>query len=232
MARDIEEQEEDAPPPAGDAREKLKLVAHYAMLGFAPVVSVVALGIALFAGGNYSDRAQISGLNGRIDSLSASLAASKEELENLKFSMSREKSQRADERKKVEEHDARIIQNVTRLQEKLKVSPTLEEQLRAEARVHATPVPVTGATPAPVAASAPAVAEKLQAASATAPASPASKPAAAIPAPKAEEKNRAAVTPVKKIDEKKKVAPAPKAEENMSPQVKALKKAIDQYNKQ
>jgi hypothetical protein len=218
MARDIDAEEEDTPAPKGDAREKLKLVAHYAMLGFAPVVSVVALGVALFATGNHSDRTQLGELNSRIDKLNASLSASREEMENLKFSMSREKSQRADERKKDEEHDAKIVQGITRLQEKLKIAPTLEEQLRVASVTHAEPSPVAGAIVAPVAASAPAVADKTQAASAPAPASASKKPAAAIPAPK--------------VDEKKKAAPAPKAEEKMSPQVKALKNAIDQYNKQ
>ena len=218
MARDIDAEEEDTPAPKGDAREKLKLVAHYAMLGFAPVVSIVALGVALFATGNHSDRAQISELNSRIEKLNASLSAPREEMENLKFSMTREKSQRADERKKDEEREVKIVQSITRLQEKLKVVPTLVEQLRVASVTHAESAPVAGAATAPVAVSAPAVADKTQAASAPAPASAAKKPAAAIPAPK--------------VDEKKKAAPAPKAEEKMSPQVKAMKKAIDQYNKQ
>jgi hypothetical protein len=232
MAREIEADEEDTPAPKGDAGEKLKLVAHYAMLGFAPVVSVIALGVALFATGNHSDRAQISELNSRIDKLNASLSASREEMENLKFSMSREKSQRADERKKEEEHDAKIVQSITRLQEKLKIVPTLEEQLRVAPRTNTGASPVAGTTAAPVAAPAPAAADKTLAASAPATASAAKKPAAAIPAPKVDEKKSAAATPATKAEEKKKVAPAPKAEENMSPQVKALKKAIDQYNKQ
>lgn len=221
MARDIDAEEENTPAPKGDAREKLKLVAHYAMLGFAPVVSVLALGVALFAGVNHSDRAQIGELKSRVESLNASLSASREELENFKFSMSREKSQRADERKKEEEHDAMIVQSITRLQEKLKVTPTLEEQLRV------------AATPVTLAASAPAVADKMQAASAPVSASAARKSAAAMQPPKIDEKKKVVATPpAKKTDEKKKAAPSPKAGENMSPQVKALKNAIDQYNKQ
>lgn len=232
MARDIDAEEENTPVPKGDTREKLKLVAHYAMLGFAPVVSVLALDVALFAGDNHSDRAQMSELKSRMGSLNASLSASREELENLKFSMSREKSQRADERKKEEEHDAMIVQSITRLQEKLKVAPTLEEQLRVAASVHADTSTVTGATPVTLAASAPAAADK-KAASAPVSASAAGKPAAAMQSPKIDDKKKAAATPpAKKTDEKKKAAPAPKAGENMSPQVKALKNAIDQYNKQ
>lgn len=223
MARDIDA-EEDTPVPENDAHAKLKLVAHYAMLGFAPVISIVALGVALFATGNHSDRAQISELNSRVEKLSASLSASREELENLKFSMSREKSQRSDERKKEEERDTKIIQNVTRLQEKLKIVPTLEEQLRA---------PASARTEAfPVAASAPVAAGRTQAATAPVPASAAPKPAAATPTPKVDEKKKDAAVPAKKAEEKKKAAPPPKPAEKLSPQVQGIKNAIEQYNKQ
>jgi hypothetical protein len=194
MARDIDA-EEEVPAPEGDARGKLKLVVHYAMLGFAPVISIVALGVALFATGNHSDRAQISELNSRVEKLNASLSASREELENLKFNMTREKSQRADERKKEEEHDTKFIQSITHLQEKLKIVPTLEEQLRAPVSTRAQVSPNAGTA-----------------------AVPESAPAAAVPA--------------KKTEEKKKAAPAPKPAEKLSPQVKAIKDAIEQYNKQ
>jgi len=234
MIRDVEAEDDDTPAPQGNGREKLKRVAHYAMLGFAPVVSIVALCVVLFSGGNHSDRAQLSELNSRIDSLNASLSASREELENIKFSITREKSQRADERNKAEERDAKIIQNVTQLQGKLKIAPTLEEQLRVAARAQAVAPPVAATPVAPLAVSAPAEAGKMQAASAPVTASAIKKPAAAIPAPKVEEKKPAAAVPAKKAEEKKKAvpAPAPKAEEKMSPQVKALKKAIEQYNKE
>ncbi|MFZ2163722.1 MAG: hypothetical protein WAW02_16030 [Sideroxyarcus sp.] len=232
MIREVEAEDDDeTPAPKGDAREKLKHVAHYAMLGFAPVVAVAALGVALFTGGNGSELAQLDELNARIESLSASSLAAKEELENLKFGMSREKSQRADERRNAEERDAKIVQSVTRLQEKMKIVPTLEEQLRAADRAHAAH-PVAAAVSAPSAASAPAVVEKTQPASAPVSASAVQKPATAIPAPKVEEKKKSEPAPAKKADEKKKVVPAPKAEEKMSPQVKALKKAIEQYNKE
>lgn len=236
MARDIDAEDEDTPAPESDAREKLKQVGHYAMLGFAPVVSIAALGVALFATGNHSESAQPGVSNSSVDGLNTNSSVSREELENLKFSMAREKSQRADERKKAEERDEMIIRNVTRLQEKLKITPTLEEQLQVAAKARAAVSLVAVSAPAPVAAIAPAASDKPQSvpapASAPVPAGAASKSAAGAPTPKGEGKQQTAATLDGKADDKKKVTPAPKPEEKMSPQVKALKKAIEQYNKE
>jgi hypothetical protein len=232
MVRDSDADNGDTPAPKGDVQEKLKLVAHYAMLGFAPVVSIAALGIALFATGNHADQTQSSDLNSRLDGLDASLMASRAELDNLKFTTSREKSLRGDEHKKTDELDEKIIQNVTRMQIKLKISPTLEEQLRIAANLQKVTRPTAVAIPAPVAASAPAVTDKTHAASAPASASANSNPA---PVTKSKEiaKQPAGATSAAKVPEKKAApAPVPKADEKMSPQVKALKNAIDQYNKQ
>ena len=232
MVRDSDADNDDTPAPKGDVQEKLKLVAHYAMLGFAPVVAIAALGIALFATGNHADRTQFSALNSRLDGLDASLMASRTELDNLKFTTSREKSLRGDEHKKRDELDERIIQNVTRLHTKLKISPTLEDQLRIAADSQKVVPPVVAAIPAPVAASAPVATDKLHAASAPVSASAINSPAP-LNTSKEIAKQPAAATPAAKVPEKK-AAPisAPKADEKMSPHVKALKNAIDQYNKQ
>jgi hypothetical protein len=232
MVRDSDADNDDTPAPKGDVQEKLKLVAHYAMLGFAPVVSIAALCIALFATGNHADRTQSSDLNSRLDGLDASLMASRAELDNLKFTMSREKSLRGDGHKKADELDEKIIQNVSRLQTKLKISPTLEEQLRIAVKSQKVAPPVGAAIPAPVAASAPVVTDKIDAASAPVPASVNKDP---LPVTKSTEvaKQPAAATPAAKVPAKKTApVPAPKADKKMSPQVKALKNAIDQYNKE
>lgn len=223
--------EDEAAPEGNQLRQKLKLVAHYAMLGFAPVVAVMALLVAIFSG-NHSDTAQAGDVNARIDSLNASLQATRSELDNLKFVMSREKAMRLDERRKMEDVDEKIVQNVTRLQTKLKVAPTLEEQLRVAASAPVAAASVESKVPVSVGVSAPVAAEKLQAAPAPIPATAAQKPVAATPAPKADEKIKASAALPKNTGEKNPPAPVPKAEEKMSPQVKALKNAIDQYNKQ
>jgi hypothetical protein len=231
MVRDSDADNDDTPAPKGDVQEKLKLVAHYAMLGFAPVVSIAALCIALFATGNHADRTQSSDLNSRLDDLNASFMASRTELDNLKFATSREKSLRGDEHKKRDELDEKIIQNVTRLQTKLKISPTLEEQLRIVANSQKVAPPVVAAIPSHVAASAPVVTEKILSASAPVSASAVSNPASVTKSK--EVAKQPAATSAAKVPEKKAApVPAPKAEEKMSPQVKALRNAIDQYNKE
>jgi hypothetical protein len=125
--------------------------------------------------------------------LNASLSDTKGELDNLKFAMSREKTMHGEERKKVDERDTKIIQNVSRLQTKLKVAPTLEDQLREVASAPAA---------------APAVISVVSA------------PAAVVP------------TATVVVDKKPAVAaPAPKATDKTPAQAKALKDAIEKFNK-
>jgi outer membrane murein-binding lipoprotein Lpp len=196
---DAEEDEGSSPSKADLLRAKLKVVAHYAMIGFAPFVSVVALVVGVIAmvnGTSQADRAKLQELTAKVDGLNASLLATKNDLEALKLNQTREKNLHAEERKKLDEQDAMIIQSVTHLQVKLKVSPTLEMQLREAAS-------------APVAA---------------APSSAASAPVAA-PALPAAAKKPAATAPESKS---KPEASSQKA----SPQVKALRDAIEKFNKQ
>lgn len=205
--RSREAEEDDSPPSKAElARARLKIIARYAMIGFAPVVSSAALIIGVIAISNtqsQSDRTKFSELESRIDSLSANLSETKSELENLKFTQSREKTMRGEEYKKLDAQGAKVIQSVTLLQTKLKVSPTIEEQLRA---------PASSPLPAPVgAASAPAVAPILPAANKT-----------------------QAVTSEQAVAKKPVVAtaPKPKAADNAPDQVKALREAIEKFNKQ
>lgn len=228
MDRDRERnaEDEEAPAPESGGREKLKLAAHYALLAFAPVVSVVALIVALVANGHRSDQAQLGEAAARIDRLEASLQASRAEVETLKLAVAREKSLRGDERKKDEEIDEKIIQNISRLQTKLKVAPTLEEQLMTAAPAAVAASHVESAAPVPASAL-----PVVRAPAAVTPApTTAGKPEVA--APKAKETKKTEAAPAKRIEEKKKAPPAKKPAEKMSPQVKALKDAIDQYNKQ
>ncbi len=207
-SRDAEE--DDAPPSRADlARVKLKIIARYALIGFAPAMSVAALIVAALALSNtqsQADRAKSDELASRIEGLNKNLSDTRNELESLKFTLSREKATRGEERRKLDEQDEKIIQNVTRLQAKLKVAPTLEEQLRP-------PASAPAAVPAPVgAASAPAVVPVSPATNTiqTAPSAqaPAGKPAAASAKPKA------------------------KTTDNTAEQVKALREAIEKFNKQ
>ena len=207
-SRDAEE--DDAPPSRAElARVKLKIIARYALIGFAPAMSVAALIVAALALSNtqpQTDRTKSDDLTSRIDSLNKNLSDTRNELESLKFALSREKATRGEERRKLDEQDEKIIQNVTRLQAKLKVAPTLEEQLRP-------PASAPAAVPAPVgAASAPAVV----------PVSPATNTIQAAPSAQAPAGKPAAAS----------AKPKAKTTDNTAEQVKALREAIEKFNKQ
>jgi hypothetical protein len=125
-------EEESTPPSKADlVRQKLKLIGGYALDGFAPVVAVVALLIAV--SNNQSSQEQMNINSEKIDSVSASLPAPRAELEKLKAAVALEKILQEAERKKQEEQLAKIIQHISQLQLKMKISPTLEEQLHQPA---------------------------------------------------------------------------------------------------
>ncbi|HAF45534.1 MAG: hypothetical protein A2100_03060 [Sideroxydans sp. GWF2_59_14] len=224
MDRRIDREEEDAAEPveSGSLRARLKVIAHYALLT-APVVALLALALAIAAlvfGRSAPPRADDS--SARIESLGASLTETKNELESLKFTLARERSQRAEERKKAEEREAAIIRHVSRLQSKSKVSPTLEEQLKAAENVPGHAAPVSAPVPAAAAAATAATAHAVT----TAPVVEETKPAV-VPAATVADKPHAAPATV----EKKPVATAPPATEKTPAQLKALKDAIDKLNK-
>lgn len=137
-------------------RQKLKVVVHYAVIGFAPIVAVIALTIAVIAvTGNRSSQTQLGELTARLDSANASLSASKSEVERTHIALSQLKAQQEDAHKKQEELVEKIVQDITRLQVKMKISPTLEEQLHQPASASVAAPVVSNA---PVAANAPAAA--------------------------------------------------------------------------
>ncbi len=223
MESDINtENESPEPSKAGLARARLKLVAHYAMLAFAPVVAILALIVAVTAGHDRTDQVQHGEYASRIDSLNAALSDAKGDVESLKVILAREKSIREEERKRTDRQDQQIIQAIDDLQAKLKISPTLSEQLQGAAAPNA-PVPAAAsAISAPVAAPVPKEAVRQ------APAVPASAVAA--------EKKPAAQPKRQPVGAGKQThaAPAatPKKDGKQSDQVEAMKKAIEQFNKQ
>jgi hypothetical protein len=193
------------------ARLKLKLIARYAMLGITPVVAVIALVVAVMAvTGNRSGQEQLSQTLAKIDSLNASLSVSKGELELLKASVAKEKAMQNAELAKLDERVMTIVQNITPMQVKLRISPTLDQQLNQPAGASA----VVPATPAAPHVSVPAKSHVL--------APPASPHVVAPVAPHA-------VTSTIAVPAKS-TAPA-SADKKLSPQVKAMKDAIEQYNK-
>lgn len=206
-----DEEEDNAPASKADlARAKLKVFARYAMLAFAPVVSLAALVVAMMAASDHhsqSEGASLKEMTSRIESLNASLSETKGELDNLKFATAREKAVRAEERKKADERDTRIVQSLSHLQSKLKVSPTLEDQLREAASAQVATFATASAASAPTVA-----ADKLP----------------------LTENSPAVSKPIATVE--KPIAAAPKSKsktpDKTPAQVKALKETIEKFNKQ
>lgn len=126
----IAEEDNAAPSKTDSAPSKLAPLAHYAMLGFAPTVSVLALIIAVIAlNGNQSSKEPLGKAAAQIDSISATLPAFRGDLEKLNVSLAQMKSMQMDEHKKREIQVKEIIQSVTVMQKKMKIFPTLEDLL-------------------------------------------------------------------------------------------------------
>ena len=110
-------------PKVSPLRQKLTLAGHYAMLGLAPFIAVCALIVAVFAvTGNQSGEEQLGKSKAKIENLNTALLATKSDLDKLKASIALDKAMQDDERKKQEERIGKIIQNITPLQMKLKIS--------------------------------------------------------------------------------------------------------------
>lgn len=148
---EIEETTVNSTPPSKKedmrmlVRIKLKLIANYLLDGFAPVAAVAAFIVAVMAfNGNHSGLAQLERNATVIESLNASLLASKTELEKLKTATSQEKLLHEEASNKQNEQMEKIIQNVSHLQAKMKISPTLQEQLHQAINTSALPPIVAG----------------------------------------------------------------------------------------
>lgn len=138
---------------------KLKLVGGYVLDGFAPVAAGAAVIVAVIAiNGNKSVEAQMTQSAATIAALQANLLESKAELEKTKTILTQEKSRHEEKQIKQDEQTAQIIQGLSKLQQKMKIHPTLEEQMQQPAANLIAPPPTTTAAPsaAPVKAPAPA----------------------------------------------------------------------------
>lgn len=143
-------------------RLRLKFIISYMLDIIVPVVAVAALIIAVMAvTDNHASQSQLGKNNEIIDSLNSSLAASKVELEKIKAAMAQEKTLLEEADTKQAERMTKIIQNISQLQLKMKISPTLEEQLRQSlSDAAAAASSVAGATTVAATAPASAVADR------------------------------------------------------------------------
>ncbi len=136
-------------PKTSLMKQNLTVARHYIMLGLVPALSICALVIAVFAvTENQSGEEQLSRTKLKIDSLNLSLSATKSELEKLKVATAQTNGLQEEVNKKQDDRVTKIIQNVTPLQVKLKISPTLEEQLRQAVTVSAVAPAAVSSVPA------------------------------------------------------------------------------------
>ena len=118
--------EEDTPAPPSTA----KLLARYIMLGFAPFVAVLALMFAIISMARIpAMQAKISDAESKVHKLEADLKSSRLELEKLQDALQQEKTALAQGDRIHAGLTAQIVQNVTQVQARLKIHPTLEQQL-------------------------------------------------------------------------------------------------------
>jgi chromosome segregation ATPase len=137
MAKQAESEEQEAAPST--SHSALNEVVHYVALGAGPLLALIALVFAIIAISRLNPlQANIDAAEGKIKNLNSELNAAKFELKKARDTMQQEKAAREAENQKQDELSTKIIQNLTPLQKKLKISPTLEEQLQPASAVQPT----------------------------------------------------------------------------------------------
>jgi hypothetical protein len=124
---------------------RLKLFAGLALRVATPALSLLALVLAIISLSHQSELAQLDQAMLRIESMNASLSEARSTLENLATSMAHEKIMQDEARQQQDELMARVVQNLSQLQAKLKIAPTLDEQLHPAA---SAPLASTSVVPA------------------------------------------------------------------------------------
>jgi hypothetical protein len=111
-------------------RLKFKRVAEFVMDALAPLIAVIAVVIAVIAlNAARSNRTEFGQNSSTLEHLNANLKAAKAEVEKLKLTILQEKMTQTQLLIKQDEQTRLIVQQVSKLQEKLKISPTLEVQM-------------------------------------------------------------------------------------------------------
>lgn len=144
-----EPQDEGAPSKADLLSLKLKEIASYIAIGFAPIAAAAALALAVIAIiVTQSAQTQSGDATTKLEKLNASLNANRIELEKLKAELAQSKAMNDEAHKQQAEQTEKLVQAISQLQAKLKVSPTLQEQMLHPAS--APVVPAASAAPPPV----------------------------------------------------------------------------------
>ncbi|MFA6014404.1 MAG: hypothetical protein WC742_05005 [Gallionellaceae bacterium] len=130
-----------AKPSKLDAlRVKLKVLTHYLGLGFVPGIAVFGVVLGSWALiQNSANKHRIESDAAVIEELRTTLAMSRKEFDRLKTVVHKEKTVHGEKLKKHEERIAKIVENLTPIQVKLRISPTLEQQLNPPEAVSIVP---------------------------------------------------------------------------------------------
>ncbi|MDZ4201385.1 MAG: hypothetical protein U1C96_04465 [Gallionella sp.] len=150
MSRETKEADKEVAAPAASGGGMLEKIGSIAMMAIAPLLAMLAIAIALIAvSENRSGQEQMGKLRTQIKELSAAMSESKDELDLLKATTARDKSAWRDEQDTAKAREAEIIRHVTAAETKLKISPTLEQQLQAASAPAATDGQAAIDVPAP-----------------------------------------------------------------------------------
>lgn len=137
MARQPED-DEDLETAAATTHSSSPLVL-YIVTGVAAFIAVGALGTAIFAlNSNRAMQEQLDTNKSNIRKIANVLNEARVEVKRLNIALAQEKAATRQARAKHEELMTKVVQNLSPLQTRLKIHPTLEEQLRqAEAAASA-----------------------------------------------------------------------------------------------
>lgn len=120
----------------------MQRIVQYAIPAIALIVAIGALVFAVLTGnGSKGNQEQLGKAEAKIEALTASLTATKGELDQFKALWAQEKALREKVRKEQDDLTTRIVQNIVPIQTKLKLKPTLDEQLQQPMSIPAA-VPV------------------------------------------------------------------------------------------
>lgn len=118
--------------------EKMQRIVQYAIPAITLIVAIAALVFAVLTGnGSKGNQEELGKAGAKIEALTASLAATKSELDQFKALWAQEKALREKVRKEQDDMTARIVQNIVPIQTKLKLKPTLDEQLQQPMSIQA-----------------------------------------------------------------------------------------------
>ena len=129
------QQKVETVPSVQEARPtKIKRIVHIAGMSIAPLIIALSLALVFIANNNNKTNAdQLAKEKIQLEAINANLLATQRELTKLQAEIAQDKTAQDGAQKRVDEKITAIVQAVSQLQAKRKISPTLENQLRQPA---------------------------------------------------------------------------------------------------